>query len=204
LEAPAAGGDDGEPCYSRSDCRPAKGGLEIRRSDSGAACTTGLMVRVVGSSEVRLLTAGHCVAMTGGSGTSRTWTHDGTGFAYSEAYVWSDGADADVGVLNVNAGSVGDERSIVFESSTTDLVPMTGWKPTVEQIQGSLVCRAGATSGSVCGTVVQTNATKGVDGRSIDHQWVVDFDACPGDSGGPYTVGDVAWGLHTDSTVGCA
>ena len=54
-----------------------------------------------------------------------------------------------------------------------------------------------------CGTIVLTNRTKEVDGRTIDHQWVVDFDACPGDSGAPYLLNGVAYGIHTDSTTGC-
>ncbi|HEY8239408.1 MAG TPA: kelch repeat-containing protein, partial [Candidatus Limnocylindrales bacterium] len=200
LEGPSQGGDAG--CVSRTDCGPAKGGIRIVRT-AGGYCTSGPMVRVLGSNALRILTAGHCLALTGGTGTSKTWTHSGSGLGWSEFHTWGNGADADVGLVNPSSYPVGGPRNLLYRSSHTDVVAITSWKPTAEQIQGSLVCRSGAVSGYVCGEITLTNKTKSVDGGSIDHQWVVDFDACPGDSGAPYLVGDVAWGIHSDSTSGC-
>ena len=201
VEAPAQGGDDAE-CLSRSDCPPAKGGLRIDTSN-GKYCTSGFMARVVGSNSLRILTAGHCLALTGGTGTSRHWTHHGTGIGWSEFDSWANGADADAGLINPSSYPVAGDRNLVYRSSHTDVVGITSWKPTAEQVQGSVVCRAGAVSGYLCGAITLTNKTMDVDGVSIDHQWVVDFDACPGDSGAPYLVDDVAWGIHSDSTYGC-
>jgi hypothetical protein len=48
------------------------------------------------------------------------------------------------------------------------------------------------------------DACVNVDGLTIEHQWVVDFDAVPGDSGAPYFTTNqgvtLAWGIHSDST----
>ena len=199
FEPPSQGGD---ACTSRSNCPPAKAGIKIDTS-RGKYCTTGPMVRVAGSGALRVLTAGHCVELTGGTGTSRKWTHHGAGFGWSEFHTWADGADADVGLLNPSSYPVSGARNLMYRGGSADVVGIRSWKPTDEQVQGSLVCRAGAISGYVCGEITLTNKTKDVDGRAIDHQWVVDFDACPGDSGAPYVLGDVAWGIHSDSTAGC-
>jgi hypothetical protein len=201
AEAPSQGGDAG--CASRKSCPPAKGGIQIDSTYNGFACTIGFMVRVAGDNEPRLLTAGHCVTKTGGTGTSRKWRHDGVDYGWSEISTWTSGSDADAGIINPTSAAISGARNLAYAASSSDIQSITGFKATAEQIQGSLLCRAGAISNYVCGTVELTNRTKDVDGRTIDHQWVVDFDACPGDSGAPYLVGGTAWGIHTDSTTGC-
>lgn len=203
FEPDSQGGDAGGSCVSRTECPPVKGGLEIRSTYNGGFCTTGPLVRVASSSALRILTSGHCLGKSGGTGTSRKWTHNGAQVGWSEFYAWANGADADVALIKPASGVVTGDRNLVYESSATDIVGMQTWKPTAEQVQGSLVCRSGAVSGYRCGSITLTNKTKDVDGHSIDHQWVVDFDACPGDSGAPYLVENVVWGIHTDSTAGC-
>jgi V8-like Glu-specific endopeptidase len=200
LEAPAEGGD---ACTARDDCSPARGGIEIRASYNGNTCTIGFLVRVVGSPDPRLLTAGHCIGKSGGTGTSRTWSNDGSSVGWAEFSYWTDGADADVGLLSPTSTAISGNRNLVYRASSSDIVPITGWRANAEQIQGGLVCRSAAVSGYHCGTIELTNRTRDVDGHTIDHQWVVDFDACPGDSGAPYFLGSVAYGIHSDSTVGC-
>lgn len=200
FEAASEGGD---ACNSRTNCPPAKAGLEIHSTYNSNYCTTGPMVRVAFGSALRILTSGHCLGLSGGTGTSKKWTHNGAEIGWSEYYSWGDGADADVALIKPSGTSMTGARNLLYKSSSSDIVGLESWKPTAEQIQGSLVCRAGAKSGYVCGEITLTNKTKDVDGRSIDHQWVVDFDACPGDSGAPYLTDKVAWGIHTDSTAGC-
>lgn len=198
FEPPSEGGD---ACTSRSNCPPAKGGIKID-APNGGYCTSGPMVRVAGSNQLRILTAGHCIAVTGGTGTNKKWTHHDAALGWSEAHSWVNGADADAGLIYPSPTVTG-SRNLMYRASSTDVVGITAWKQTVEQVQGSLLCRSGAKSGYRCGEIALTNKTKDVDGVSIDHQWVVDFDACPGDSGAPYLVGNVAWGIHSDSTAGC-
>jgi V8-like Glu-specific endopeptidase len=200
FEAPAQGGD---ACTARDDCSPARGGIEIRSSYNNNNCTIGFLVRVAGSPNPRILTAGHCITKSGGTGTSRTWSNDGSQVGWAELGYWTDGADADVGLLSPTSAAVSGARNLLFRASSGDIVPITGWRATAEQIQGALICRSAAVSGYHCGTIELTNRTKDVDGQTIDHQWVVDFDACPGDSGAPYFMGSIAYGIHSDSTVGC-
>jgi hypothetical protein len=201
-ELPAQGGDAGS-CTSRTSCPPAKGGIEIVSSYNGNNCTLGFLVRIVGSPDPRILTAGHCISKSGGIGTSRTWSHHGIKLGSAELGYWTDGADADVGLINPVAGAISGARNLLYRASSSDIAPITSYRATSEQVQGSLVCRSAVVSGYHCGTIELTNRTKDVDGHTIDHQWVVDFDACPGDSGGPYFLGAVAYGIHTDSTLGC-
>ncbi len=181
FELPAAGGD---ACSTRDNCSPAKAGIEIVSSYNGNNCTMGFLVRVVGSPEPRALTAGHCVGLSGGTGTSRKWSHAGIN-TWAEFSYWTDGADADVAVLAPDGSAIAGDRNLLYRASSSDIVHVTGMASNAQQIQGGLICRSGATSGHKCGTIELTNRTKDVDGRTIDHQWVVDFDACPGDSGGP-------------------
>jgi V8-like Glu-specific endopeptidase len=202
LELPAEGGDSGS-CTGRDACPPAKGGIKIVSSYNGNYCTVGFLVHVDGSAAPRILTAGHCVVKSGGTGTSRTWTHDGVSMGWAELGYWTDGATADVALINPASGAVSGARNLVYRSSTSDIVPITSYRATAEQVQGGIVCRSGVVSGYHCGTIELTNRTKDVDGHTIEHQWVVDFDACPGDSGGPYLLGSTAYGIHTDSTFGC-
>ena len=199
FEAPAQGGD---ACTTRDNCLPAKGGIEIVSTYNGNNCTTGFMVRVANDNAVRVLTAGHCVGKTGGTGTSRKWRSHGIDLGWSEFATWTDGADADAGIINPYPEVLSGDRNLAYAAASNDIRSIHGWKATAEQVQGSLICRAAAVSDYVCGTIELTNRTKDVDGRTIDHQWVVDFDACPGDSGAPYLVGDIGWGIHSDSTVG--
>ena len=200
LELPAQGGD---ACTARDSCAPAKGGIEIVSSYNGNNCTIGFLVQVVGSPDARLLTAGHCVGKSGGTGTARTWRHDGGDMGWAEFSWWNDGADADVALIAPSSGAISGARNLLYRSSSSDIASVDGWQATAAQVQGAIVCRSAAVSGYHCGTIELTNRTKDVDGHSIDHQWVVDFDACPGDSGGPYMAGDIAYGIHSDSTVGC-
>lgn len=202
FEPPAQGGD-AAGCESRNECPPAKGGIEIRSADTGFNCTTGFIVRVAGSPEPRILTAGHCFGASGGTGTGRVWTQAGEEIGWAEFGYWVDGGDADVALLAPAPDAIGGDRNLVFRASRTDLAPIVDWAATAEQVQGGLVCRAGAKSNYQCGTITLTNRTREVDGRTIDHQWVVDYDACPGDSGGPYLLGGVAYGIHSDSSFGC-
>jgi hypothetical protein len=202
LELPAQGGDAGA-CTSRTSCPPAKGGIEIISSYNGNDCTIGFMVRVDSSPDPRILTAGHCIAKSGGTGTSRTWSHNGVNMGWAELGYWTDGADADVGIIDPASGAVSGDRNLLYRSSSSDIAPITSYRLTAEQVQGSLICRSAVVSGYHCGTIELTNRTKDVDGHTIDHQWVVDFDGCPGDSGGPYFLNNVAYGIHTDSTLGC-
>lgn len=85
-------------------------------------------------------------------------------------------------------------------SGIGDIRAVNGALHHTAQNVGDDVCRSGKTSGYLCGEITQEDRIRDVDGKDIEHQWVVDFDAIKGDSGGPYFMGSVAWGIHSDST----
>lgn len=69
-------------------------------------------------------------------------------------------------------------------------------------MSGGYLCRSALKSGYLCGNIDATGATRNVDGHSITNLKRTDFDAIPGDSGGPYFLVETAYGLHADSLDG--
>ncbi len=183
-------------CVSRIECPPLKGGIKIyRTTDTSAICTSGFIVKLAGTSTLRVLTAGHCIELNGGLGVG--WSHHGSQFGTAQTETWGELSNADTGLISV---SVSGDDNLFYASSQNDLRPVTGWEATATQNTGDYVCRGGKTTGYVCGNIVAENVARDVDGKTIEHQWEVDYDALPGDSGAPYFLANGAWGIHSDST----
>ncbi len=190
-----------DTCNSVDDCYPMKGGLRIREvGHPSSYCTSGFNVRLSNTSTFRVLTAGHCLgkALNGPTGA---WTHGGTEFGSGTYNTWTTGSDADAGLISQANPTVDNQ---LFGTSTSDIRTVGGYVTTASQNQNDYLCRQGATSGFWCGNIALEDKSKDVDGRTIDHQWVVNFDAIAGDSGGPYFTTSsgvtLAWGIHSDST----
>ena len=193
-----------EDACGDSNCGPAKGGIAIYSLQSGNSCTAGFMVKVVTGTDYRgVVTAGHCFRVKD-SGLGDDWYHPVTGpdllIGEAERQTWYEGADADVGLIDL--GVVPADRNNFYVNgsirSLTDIV-LDSW----QQI-GDVVCRQGITSEYTCGYIVDTDETRpstidGVGTRNIDHQWVVAFDSLGGDSGGPIFFGNDGYGIHIHS-----
>jgi hypothetical protein len=191
-----------DACTSRSTCVPMKGGLKIVVTGHSASwCTSGFNVRMTGTTNMRVLTAGHCLSLSP-TGVKGAWSVNGSKFGNGTFSTWANGANADAGLISQAAITGAD--NLLYGSGTSDIRTVGGWVVTASQNVGDSVCRSGAASGWLCGHVSLEDRTKDVDGKSIDHQWVVDFDAIPGDSGAPYITTSsgvtLAWGTHSDST----
>ncbi len=183
-------------CVSRIECPPLKGGVKIyRTTDTSAICTAGFIVKLAGTSTLRVLTAGHCIELNGGLGVG--WSHHGSQFGTAQTETWGTNSNADAGLISV---SVSGDDNLFYASAETDIRNVAGWKANASQDTGDYVCRGGKATGYVCGNIVFENVTRDVDGKPIDHQWEVDFDASPGDSGAPYFIAWDAYGIHSDST----
>lgn len=66
---------------------------------------------------------------------------------------------------------------------------------------GGQVCHFGASSGYSCGTIVATDACIIVNGTmGCPYIRVRDAQHAPGDSGGPWFLGSIAYGIHHGST----
>ncbi len=176
---------------------PMKGGLEIVWVQNNVyRCTSGWNIRR--NSTYYVLTAGHCLSKPSFN-VSDTWRHSSTVVGSEVESSWANGADGDAGLLTV---SLAQPRNQFYAGSSTSTVrSVTGIRALSGQVQGADVCRHGMRSGYDCGFIWEIDQTLDVDDRLIDHQWVVaDFvDGLPGDSGGPYFYGTVAWGIHSDS-----
>lgn len=202
-----AGGDGA--CSSgstRGNCWPLMGGLKIWQDnyESSRMCTSGMIVRLAQTADLQFLTAGHCIGKTGGAGIN--WAHrtaNGSEVIIGEAltHTWQNGSLADAGLIDIDAGDYPATKNLYFAADSQSVWPFQGYEFSSAQgdVGNDFVCRSGWKSGYRCGLVITQDAQKDVDGRTILHQWEVDFDACKGDSGGPYLLGYEVWGIHSDS-----
>jgi hypothetical protein len=130
------------------------------------------------------------------------WKVNGGQFGTAKTSTWAVGANADAGLIA--QGAITGADNLLYGINSTDIRTVGGWVATASQNYGDYLCRSGAASGFWCGNISIEDRTKDVDGKAIDHQWVVDFDAIPGDSGAPYFTTSsgvtLAWGTHSDST----
>lgn len=190
----------------KTGCLPAKAGIGVTSAQVGSECTLGFGVRVITGTDYHgVVTAGHCFRAGGGTGEGDDWRHSVGGVwnkvGDAEKQTWYSGADADVGLIDYS--TVPADRDNYWTASGTHDV--TGVMTNGEMQIGDVVCRTGRNSGHDCGYVVDTDETRdsemeGIGTRLIDHQWVVGFDSIGGDSGGPYTASNKAWGIHNHST----
>ena len=187
-----------DACTSRAACgAPIKGGLKIV-DINGAYCTSAYIGEQdnFNPAHLRVVTAGHCIELGGGVGAG--WKHNSSTFGYATAETWATGADGDVGVIDL--ANLYPNDNLFYASSNTDIRAFTSFALLAEMAEDDFFCRSGAKTGYRCGRVVEEDETLDVEGRLIDHQWRVDFDASPGDSGGPYWFGNKFFGIHSDST----
>lgn len=192
-----------------TDCSSAKAGLRIV-APNGNTCTEGPYVRR--GSVNRIITAGHCFGLNGGSG--ETWEHHGEPVAESSGNTWSlhdhnpgdpsDLALTDAGIFLATASGYqpSEYNKAVFYDADDDVLRQghfISWSYGVAQPVNGQVCRTGWKSFGnpafrPCGRIVQTDhwqwSCKGPGTTppcaAIDHEWKVDFDTIAGDSGGPY------------------
>ncbi len=195
--------DELDACNGVNDCYPMKGGLRIKvLNHPDSQCTSGFNVRRSGTSTFRVLTAGHCLSKAPG-GIDASWMHHGVAFGTGRLSTWAALANADAGLVSQSEPSGAD--NLMFASHEGDIRTVAGYVSADEQNVGDYVCRQGEESGYWCGYIINEDKVKHVDGLDIEHQWVVDFDASPGDSGGPYfltwAANTYAFGIHSDSTA---
>ena len=91
-------------------------------------------------------------------------------------------------ILVEHAGHMSGPRNLFYANNSGTIVSLIGWAAIASQNVGDLLCRGGATTDVRCGQIHQVDTTKLVPGSGgywSDHQWVVNFDASPGDSGAP-------------------
>ena len=111
---------------------------------------------------------------------------------------WFNGSSGDVGIITLtNTGQV---ANLFYASANTDVRPFTSYAFLSDIQMNEWMCRGGATTGYLCGRIHDLDVSRDVDGKAINHQNEVDFDASPGDSGAPYFYTNEFDGIHSDST----
>lgn len=138
------------------------------------------------------------------------WYHELTGpnllVGKAKRNTWFEGANADVGLVDLNPPPA--DNNNIYVGGSVPVRNVVLIMTNASTIKGSFLCRMGFNSGRDCGVIVdrdETMPSPAWDGgpvRNIDHQVLVNFDSVGGDSGGPYfsdTTGAAGYGLHTHS-----
>lgn len=216
-----------DACISMAECWGPRGGFNVdpctssvasctTNSAYGAQCTSGFLVRRQSDNALGLITAGHCLVRSaqGPSGSGGTSAGQGTEWRHNQHLLgqagrntWFNGSGADVGYIGIYSNRWPTVKNdFVYDDSPTyidqvDAAPNWGL-----QSEGELVCRVGRNSGRTCGDILRTDEAHlsclnvQLNCRTIDHEYVVDFDSTGGDSGGPVFTLAVyveAYGIHT-------
>ena len=193
-----------DACVSIKNCRPMKGGLEVKSAADNGQCTSGFVVKRADNGALHLLTAGHCIEAHGGYDV--VWRHNNDGFGRARHDTWHVNytRDGDVGLLTILTAETPATKNQIYQSGTT-VRSVTGWDSV--QYQGDQSCRVGVNSTFTCGVINAVNvkrASTTFQGTMwVEHTNQVSFDSTSGDSGGPMffysgsTV--VAQGTHVHS-----
>jgi len=153
------------------------GGLRIEFT--GWACTSGFTAHDPEMKRWYLLTAGHCLA---DSGLFARWSHAGRDVGRAAMHGFRAGSNADAGAIEISQSQA---NSLVSGPTGVDAVTVTGRAPDSAQSVGTRVCRSGATSGWMCGSIVAGIVDLTIRGVPIRRTWWTDFPSAMGDSGAP-------------------
>lgn len=171
-----------------------RGGHPI--SAEGEACTTAFSVRDAITSETGIMTAGHCSFPQLTNGEKGTYREDadtthsvtlrGRRWDANQDFQWFSSAFAEEPIFWSGVGY----RNV------------TGTQPRLE-MPGEYVCHYGIQTGYSCGYVdtvhyaVPNNYCNGQACQAVWGKASGGFRCWPGDSGGPFFLGTVAWGVYS-------
>ncbi len=181
-------------CNSRYDCGT-KGGLAAKHAITGGTvyCTTAFVVRSDNTPFRYLMTAGHCIAESGGPPSTVAWRNQAGTLTWGKNIDYRFNANFDEGIFNLGAtlpaaynqyyaSSASDIRTIDHAELTWAAMPV-----------GLYVCRTGRTSNWGCGYVHRANITWNDNGSPHYSVWEVSQQSTYGDSGAGY----IAFGQHS-------
>ena len=134
-----------DACNSRIDCPDAKGRAfkMYETINTAKICTIGFVVKRQGTSNLRVLTAGHCIEKSDG-GLGSGWSHHGSQFGVAEAETWGVESPADAGLVTIT--SLSSAKNLLYASANYDVRSITSYVSNAGQNQGDFVCRAGKTT----------------------------------------------------------
>lgn len=207
-----------DACKNVHDCRPIKGGLEIRSQWNNGECTSGFVVKRLSTGTMYLLTAGHCIAVNGGY--DKKWEHNhpdaaSNAFGWSRYETWVNGGSsyADVGLTTISADEVPTLKNQIYVGGgvTNNIVDFDYWP---SQLVGEVALMFGQTGGDYGGTITRRmvqneSEVPGVGSMTVTETMQVSFNPDGGDSGGPVFYlhpnggsSRIALGTHVHSDAG--
>lgn len=151
-------------------------------------CSSGFTIKNNSTGTRYLTTAGHC-------GPSQTF--DGTGATYVKEW-WT--GNYDIQIHRPSSGNTASPKFLANGKTRT----VTGKKKRADIVVGSSVCKQGKTTGYTCGRITSKNASGSTAVNASGKSFVmvkrdIDFAgkiSSGGDSGGPWFIGNVAYGWH--------
>lgn len=202
-----------DACNNRDDCaNPIKGGLRITPSGGSGYCTSAFQAEK-GNGDRVLITAGHCLEETGGSGV--VWKyHLGSRFGVSQGNSIDVEGDntvlADLGWIKIDADEDKTPADQFYQASN-DVKSFDSKVSNGDQDEGDVVCRSGGASGWDCGEIINDGVSvprPNGEGQTITNVWVWGQDSTGGDSGGTMVMsylfgGHLLWlaaGVHVHSS----
>ena len=173
----------------------AYGGIELLGNEklSLYSCTSGFDATYLATGKPVLLTAGHCYPKGG------TVSHNGVPIGSVIHRVWP-GGDAEA----IEQLPAYPSTNRVLWNDAGLLVSVTGVVGRgYSEAVGAPVCRTGITTENQCGVIQQLNVTVTyVSGETLHGLTKTSACSQPGDSGGPFMSGNVAYGITSGGTVG--
>jgi hypothetical protein len=193
---------------SRDDCSaPLRGGVEIFRVNAQnqrlpGQCTAGFIASSRTDGKLYVITAGHCAAEAG-TGTWAARFPDGSVHVVGAVHRYDYGTGGDEAILNINNPSGWKlPQGWVYVKASPNTTLNDQYPITSAQYStlGARVCETGATTGTVCGTVVALGRTVCVGPSVTSCRWIANlgeagFRAGQGDSGGSVYAAHQAFGL---------
>lgn len=168
----------------------AYGGLALT-PPTGLGCTSGFTVLHIASGEEGIASAGHC------PNNERLGHHPSVALTLMDE---KDGQSADAQWYKTPG--LNDEKIFQYnpDGSTRSV---TSRVDRVNMSIGGLACIYGKTSGYGCSTIAAKNYDPDMGGSAYNATWIrMNEDITQqGDSGGPWFVGNAAYGIHTGDTV---
>lgn len=170
-----------------------KGGLRITANTN---CTSN--VSLASADGLFVLTAGHCMP------NSTTWSHSGAPWGQTRWHTWTNGSNADAGLIQVSTGGMVSEYTHIqgfWNGVLDDQIRISGQQLAA---MGSAVCQEGATNKvpfgspvSSCGTVDRVGWSISYNQTTVTINGMIGATAqtCPGDSGGVVRIGNSVTGI---------
>jgi len=181
-------------CQDRDTCTPEmRGGVRILSPEF--ACSSGFEATRAGKSV--LLTAGHCFKI------GDVITHSGIPIGQVEARNFNNLGDNDALRIGQNdsalPGLPWQPSNWIYATNNTKQYFIGAVKAKFGENVGDPLCRAGRTTGRICGSVLAVNTTVNAGGISLAGQNRADMCALPGDSGGPVYYSGFGHGMTSTS-----